>query len=180
MELKELNIRTNIKVLAWVYTIVFGGLGLISLSNLVKVLIFKKNPMQQEWLESHPSSFGEATSVATDIFAACVITLAVSIIVILTASELMNFRKWAALTINLLSILIVLAIISTIVFLAYQFQTSDVSSDVEYFGSENASYRALVQKYEVISFGTIGLIICWGLTKVNLLFLKKEYKAVLR
>ena len=180
MELKELNIRTNIRVLAWIYAIMFGGLGLISLSNVVLTLIYNENPMNQEWLEADPTSFGEATSIATGIFAASAFSLSISIIVIVTAIELMKFRKWAALTINIVSVIIVIVIISIIVFGAFQFQTSDINYNVEHFGSENTRYWELVKKYQLISYGTIGLIICWGLTKANLLFLKKEYKAVLR
>ncbi|WP_420580851.1 hypothetical protein [Reichenbachiella sp.] len=156
MELKELDIRTNIKVLAWIYVIAFGILGFFSLSNIVKMLIIKKNPMQEEWLEADPNSFFEASSIASDIFAISAITLAISIILILTASELMKFRKWVAITINVVSAVFVISILSAIIFAAYQFQTSDVSYNVEHFGPEHAKYWELVKKYQMISFGTIG------------------------
>lgn len=136
------------------------------------------SPVGEE-LENIPE-FNEMRALLYDFIFVFILALGFSVIAIVVAYELSKFRQWAAVSLNAISLAVIMLILFGIAYTIFQFHYPDT---VEYsknpFGSEMANYQQRIQKVHTIFIGIIGLSLCWVITKINLLLMKKEYKSFL-
>ena len=175
---KVIRIKSNIKAIAWTYIAIFAALALYFLYSIVIGVLMHFSPVD-EGLKNMPE-FNEMRTLLYDFIFVFILALGFSIIAIVVAYELTNFRRWAAVSLNVISLIVISLILFGVAYVIFQFHYSDT---IEYsknpFGSEMANYQQLIQKVHTIFIGTIGLFICWAITKINLLLMKKEYKSFL-
>lgn len=109
----------------------------------------------------------EMTELITQLSLLFIALSIISVIGILIGRGLLRIKKWATNGFHVLSISIGMLIIIGVVYLVVQLHSMPSNQ----FGINHNG-----MKLQTISLGTLGLLITWLITKVNILLFRKEYR----
>lgn len=168
MNNRIIHIISNIKVIGWVTILVFSGTLYYCVHSLISA--YYVTQMAGSILKSpeldNPDII-EMSKLINQLTVFFVGLSLISILGILIGRGLVHIKKWASTGFHILSVAIGLLILIGIIYSLIQYH----STPTDKFGMSNTILRL-----ETLSLATLGLLISWLVTKVNILLFKKEYR----
>lgn len=163
-----IHIISNIKAIGWVTILVFSSVLYYCIYSLIGAYLINeaKNSMLSP-VDMVDPDINEMTELLTQLTLIFTALGLISIVGIFIGRGLLKIKKWAFRGFHILSISVGILILAGVAYLLFQQYTMP---------PDKSSMIHIGFKVQTISLGTLGLLITWLITKVNILLFRKEYK----
>lgn len=142
--------------------------------------MFSNNPMMIQTpgaeLDEMTEIIAEINNTAALIRIILILSGAISLLTSISAIGLLKFKRWGLILFHSSTLIILLGILFGVVYYTLTIEPFNGLNSTEAFDMAINQHFRNTQKFYTISYGVFFLLIAWIITRINILFSKKNYR----